>query len=296
MGFFSFITDPINKIFDSTVGGVLSSLGGSAYADNRANQQQQELSFKNFEKQWNFKSNKGLTPNEIVGTPTSNAPSGANTLGNNDVIQKQQLQKQQLGFQARENALDRQNKIDVVTAQTKAPLIQADLAGDANRRAQDLHQGTKQKLEGQIKELNTNISQSITKFNERWKMKFATMSPQNGLMALLMKQSGLSIDSILNNLPIKNQAEAKAIQNLIDNYLASQSFTAKESAGAQQGIVSFVQKALDPLQELGQTVGFGKSGKEKPVKTYQDGKETRKPKKQSGWTTKWTPQHGFRKP
>lgn len=206
----------------------------SAEADKVNMERQAKLSFQNYEKQWDHKIGQGLTPWELTGTSTSNAPTPSNTLGNNPALRNQSLQRQQQGFMARENQKERDNKLKLAAITTRAPLEQSGIALK-NYQLQAEQQPHKiQQIKAQIEQTKALSAKTRFEFKNAWELKMATMSAENVITALTMFSHGLDLEAVLkatgDSSPEHRADVAKALKEL----RLYQSHVGRETLGANE--------------------------------------------------------------
>lgn len=258
---FKKVTGAAKKFVESDLGGVLLGSGISFGADALARQETSAQSFENFEKQWNFKSSKGLTPNEIVGTPTNNAPPSANTLGSNQTFQQQRLQKNQLKFQANQAQLDRDNKLQVAQLQQQAPSRQAGVAEGNLSLAQQIQPLKMKQMEAQFSKLWAETELIQKNYKEFWPKIFAQMGPENIMGALASFNSGISLEQILQGSGNPTPEERAAIEKLYTRYLLARDIVGKKVLTAKElktQVVDYIPELIKDVKAIG-TNFLGKS-------------------------------------
>lgn len=255
MGFFSKVFKSVKKFAGNVIGGISSaapSVAGNLLGDKLASDRQKEASFENFEEQWNFKRQQGLTPWELSGASTSQAPPSPNTLGNSQAIQQASLQHKQQKFQANQMQLDRQNKLQIAETQARAPLQQA---GTAQQNYQ-LQAGIQPHKIRQIQEQTAQLKQQRIQY---WPTIFAKMGPDNVMAALAAFNSGISLERVLTAQGNVTPEERKAISQLYDKLLTARSILGKQVLTVKElatQVLNFAKKSITENPET-----LGKAGK-----------------------------------
>lgn len=246
MGIFSAIASFAIPIVTSILGA-----SQSRKADAKASDRQVENSFANFQAQWDYKRQQGLTPWELSGASTSNAPPTSNTLGSNQAIQRAGQQIQEIKFKREQNALDRQNRLEVSQIQAQAPLQQAGTAQQSFQLKQKLQPHEIQKIKAQTKQLLAQSKLTQKQVDTYWPTIFAKMGPENVMAALAAFNSGLSLERVLTASGNITQEEREATNQLYNKLLTARSLLGKQVLTAKEIIQNVINFAKSESNKLG---------------------------------------------
>lgn len=202
-------------------GGAIVSGVISSKSDSRSANRSQRLGIKSFRKQWKYKAKRGLTPWEIAGTPTAHPGPASNTLGNNPGIRNAADQIGQQVFIAKQNKLDRENKLAIADKQQQAPLQQASTASAAQQLRAELQ-------DHQVKQIQETTAALKQKRIQYWPTIFAKMGPDNVMAALATFNSGISLERVLTAQGNLTPEERKAVEQLYGKLLAARSILGKQ--------------------------------------------------------------------
>ncbi len=259
-------------------------VAGSLIGDRQSSNRQTSNTAETFRDQWDYKRSQGLTPTEIVGTPTSNAPTPSNTLGNNPAIIQAGLQRDQQKFMANQAQLDREAKQKVVETQVAPHAGGLELQREQQPHKINQMEATLQQTTQQTKNLMQQFKRANIDLEERWLMKLAGMSAENGLFALLTYESGLDIEKILKAQGA-SASDIKAVNELINKFIKFKSHIGQEVTGGKEIVKDFVKHLFE------NTLGL-KIGQQKPTRKILEFEELKKPKQKS---TFWQKEEKLRK-
>jgi len=244
---FGFLKKAGSSIFQSVLGASGPVLG-SIIGDKLASERQVENSYEVFKQQWEHKLNAGLTPWEInsSGGGASNAPTPPNTLGNSfgSAVQQQK----QLQFMALQNALERQNRLEIAQVAAEAPSRQASVA---ERRVALDEELNPQK----IAQMKAQTALLVKQHVEYWPSIYAKMGPENVMAALATANAGVSLEKILTGFDDLTEEERQAIEALYGRLLAAKTALGSNFLTVPELLSYVLDFTRKGLSKVGGTLG-----------------------------------------